>query len=103
MRIRSVVLILLGLLTLCFQPVAADPPGTTVRHVDYANRTITLELYRRVEGTKQVTIYKIDMGCTFTLDGVTIKFKQVHRGLHVIGMTMGEPSVIDSLSLQSSY
>ncbi len=101
MRIRFWVLIALGLVTLFSLPVSAEPPGTTVKHVNYANKTITLELYRRDQGTRVVTIYKIDMGCTFTLDGVTITFKQVHRGLHVLGMTMGDPNVIDSLSLQT--
>ena len=101
MRICSLVLFALGFVTLLSLPVSAEPPGTTVKHVNYENHTITLELYRRDQGTKVVTIYKIDMGCTFTLDGITIKFKQVHRGLHVMGMTMGEPNTIDSLSLQT--
>ena len=101
MRIRSLVLIMLGLVALVVQPVSAEPPGTTIKHVNYQNRTITLELFRRDQGTKVVTVYKIDMGCTFTLDGVTVDLRKLHRGQHVMGMTEGQPGVLDSLTIQT--
>ena len=101
MRIRSFVLVLLGLVIVCLQPVAAEPSGTTVKRVDYANRTVTLELYRRDSGTKMITVYQIDMGCQFTLDGISIKFKQVRRGQHVLNVTLGGGNLIDVLDLQT--
>jgi hypothetical protein len=101
MRIRSIFLILLGFAIICWLPVSAEPPGSTIKHVNYAKRTVTVELYRRDQGTRQVTIYKIDPGCTFTVDGVTATLKQIHRGQHVMGMTMGEPGVIDTLDVQT--
>jgi len=102
MRIRFWVLIVIGLVTAFSLPAFADPSGTTVEHVNYEKKTITLLLYRRDQGTRQVTTYKIDMGCTFKLDGDTVPFRKIHRGQHVIGMTMGDTKIIDGLSVQSA-
>jgi len=101
MRIRSAILIGLGLVMAFLQPVSAEPPGTVVKHVNYAKKEITLELYRREQGTRQIMVYKIDMGCTITLDGQTVDLKKVHRGLHVVGITEGNPGELDALSLQN--
>jgi hypothetical protein len=102
MRIRSLLLVLLGLVTMFSLPVSAEPPGSTVKKVNYEAKTVEIELYRREQGTKVVTIYKIDMGCTFTLDDVPCKFKQIHRGQHVVGLTEGDPGVLDALHVQSA-
>ena len=99
MKIFSLALILLSFIGL--QSVSAEPPGTTIKHVNYEKKMITLELFRRDQGTKVVTDYKIDMGCTITLDGQTVELRKLHRGQHVMGMTMGEPGVIDSLTVQT--
>ncbi len=100
MRILALIGVILGIV--CLQPVSADIPGTTIRHVNYEKQTITLELFRRDSGTKEVTVYKINMGCTFTLDGVTVNLRKLHKGQHVTGMTMGEPGTIDGLTVQTS-
>jgi len=101
MTLRSLFLVLIGLGIAFFQPVAAEPPGTVVKHVNYAKKTVTLELYRREQGTREVQVYKIDMGCTITLDGQTVKLEKIHRGQHVIGITEGDVGILDVLNCQS--
>jgi len=101
MTLRTLFLILVALGIAFLQPVAAEPPGTVVKHVNYAKKEVTLELYRREQGTRQIMVYKINMGCTITLDGQTIDLKKVHRGLHVEGLTEGNPGELDALSLQN--
>ena len=40
MRILSLVLVMVMLGVVCLQPVFAEPPGTTIKHVNYEKKTI---------------------------------------------------------------
>jgi len=103
MRTRIWVLLIIGFCTAFVQPAKAEDfaPGTTVRHVNYAKKEVTLEIYRRKEGEREVKVYKMDMAATITLNGENVKLDKIHKGQHVTGIIESDPGTIVTLTVQS--
>jgi len=103
MKMRIWILLIIGLCTAFVQPAKAEDfaPGTTVRHVNYAKHEITLELYRRKEGEREVKTYKMDPAPTITLDGDQVKLAKIKKGMHVTGIIESDPGTIVTLTVQS--
>lgn len=96
-------LILLGLLLPATSQAGHRRPeqGTFVTAVNHQKKMLTITLRRHKQGTVQAVDYKIDPGCTFTIDDNPVEFAKVHPGLKVIGYTEGEEHVLVSLDLQN--
>ena len=105
MRLKVVLLglILIGLLLPATSQAGRHgaEQGSYITAVNHHKKMVTITLRRHKEGVDQAVDYKIDPGCTFTIDDNPVKFAKVHPGLKVIGYTEGEEHVLVSLDLQN--
>ncbi len=105
MRLK-VVLLSLVLLAFLF-PIASEAKhkyaeqGSYITAVNHKKKMVTITLRRHNQGTDQAVDYKMDAGCTITIDDNPVKFAKVHPGLKVIGYTESEENVLVSLDLQN--